>query len=56
MARKPAKTTPTAEKQAAPAPAEVPAEATPDRTDPTPLENYTLAGVAAGKPTPESRS
>lgn len=46
MASKAAKTTPTAEEQP---------EATPDRTDPTPLENYTLAGVAAGKPTPESR-
>ncbi len=24
------------------------------RTDPTPLENYTLAGVTSGKPTPET--
>jgi hypothetical protein len=24
------------------------------RVDPTPLENYTLAGVTAGKPTPET--
>lgn len=25
-----------------------------ERTDPTPLENYTVAGVVAGKPTPET--
>lgn len=25
-----------------------------ERADKTPLENYTLAGVAAGKPTPET--
>lgn len=24
------------------------------RVDPTPLENYTLAGVTSGKPTPET--
>ncbi len=24
------------------------------RVDPTPLENYTVAGVTAGKPTPET--
>jgi hypothetical protein len=47
MAAKTVKTAPVAEKKKP--------EATPERVDPTPLDNYTLAGVAAGKSTPESR-